>query len=172
MIQTTLPLAFQRVLEWSVWSRVLLAKNIFELHICCLKLISSSTIKILLVCSWFVGHSWFVFGNKEKVLAFSQESVLFLSLVLCGVPTSYLPHIYPFYSAVVENFSISSWKVNTFNIILLLIIVIFTKNHSFNSIFAWLIVTHHFWNTRKMITEKIKWHCFRAPSLVDCLKIF
>lgn len=138
MIKTTLLLVFQSVLEWSVWSGVLLTKNIFELHICCLKLRSSSNIKILLV---YVTHDLFL-AIRKNCLVFPRR-VFFLSLVLSGLPVSYLPHIHSLYSVVLDNFYISYWTVNTFNIILLQIIVIFTKNHLFNSICAWL--THHFW---------------------------
>lgn len=72
MVQTLLSV-FQSVLEWSIWSGILFAKNSFELHIYCLKLRSISTIKISLV---HVTHD--LFFSRKKLLVFFQESVLFL----------------------------------------------------------------------------------------------
>lgn len=75
IIQTTLLLVFQSVLEWSVWSGVLFAKNSFVLHIRCLKLRSSSTIKVLLV---YVTHDLFL-AIKRNCLVFLRKVSCFLS---------------------------------------------------------------------------------------------
>lgn len=119
IVQTLLSV-FQSVLEWSIWSGILFAKNSFELHIYCLKLRSISTVKISLV---HVTHDLFFFPGRN-CLFFSRKASCFL--VPCGVPALWLPHIYSFYSAALDNFSLSCWTDHTFNIIFLQNIVIFT----------------------------------------------